>query len=99
MPLGPTSTQLTTTWLVPEGSVVGRDYDLDTLTEVWTATNAQDAELVERVQLGVMSPAYVPGPYAPVDELGVIQFVDWYDEQMSAGATDVQVEIPRRLSP
>jgi glycine betaine catabolism A len=82
LPLGPTSTQLSTTWLVPDGAVEGVDYDLDTLTSVWTITNAQDAKLVERAQLGVTSPAYVPGPYAPVDELGVIQFVDWYAEQM-----------------
>ncbi len=84
LPLGPTTTQLTTAWLVPEGAVEGRDYDLDTLTEVWTVTNAQDAALVERTQAGVQSPAYVPGPYAPVDELGVIQFVDWYAERMLA---------------
>ncbi|TKC53979.1 MAG: hypothetical protein E5Y05_00465, partial [Mesorhizobium sp.] len=24
------------------------------------------------------SPAYVPGPYSPVQESGVTQFVDWY---------------------
>jgi phenylpropionate dioxygenase-like ring-hydroxylating dioxygenase large terminal subunit len=86
VPLGPTTTQLTTTWLVPEGAVEGVDYDLAALTSVWLATNAQDAQLVERAQLGVMSPAYSPGPYAPVDELGVIQFVDWYAEQMLANA-------------
>lgn len=84
LPLGPTSTQLTTTWLVPAGAVEGVDYDLDALTRVWTVTNAQDAALVERAQTGVTSPAYVPGPYAPIDELGVNQFVDWYVEQMSA---------------
>ncbi len=82
LPLGPTSTQLTTTWLVPEGAVEGVDYDLKTLTEVWKITNVQDTQLVERTQLGVQSPAYVPGPYAPVDELGVIQFVDWYAARM-----------------
>jgi Rieske 2Fe-2S family protein len=60
------------------------DYDVDELTRVWTITNAQDAELVERTQRGVRSPAYLPGPYAPVDELGVVQFVDWYVERMLA---------------
>jgi stachydrine N-demethylase len=82
VPLGPTATQLTTTWLVPEGAVEGVDYQLASLTSVWMATNAQDAKLVERAQLGVMSPAYSPGPYAPVDELGVIQFIDWYADEM-----------------
>ena len=78
LPLGPTATQLRTTWLVPGDAVEGRDYELARLTEVWEATNRQDAALVERVQRGVRSPAYRPGPYAPVEEEGVIQFVDWY---------------------
>lgn len=82
IPLGPRSTALTTTWLVPEGAEPGVDYDLDNLCSVWNATNAQDTVLVERTQLGVESPAYLPGPYAAIDELGVIQFVDWYADQM-----------------
>jgi Rieske 2Fe-2S family protein len=84
LPLGPSRTQLTTTWLVPADAEPGVDYDVDDLTHVWTITNAQDTELVERTQLGVQSPAYRPGPYAPIDELGVTQFVDWYVERMSA---------------
>jgi len=83
LPLGPMSTQLRTTWLVPGDAVEGRDYGLARLTEVWEATNRQDAGLVERVQRGVRSPAYRPGPYAPVEEEGVIQFVDWYAGVMS----------------
>ncbi len=75
LPLGPTATELRTTWLVPPG---GTHDDLDRLTAVWTATNRQDTALVERTQRGVTSPAYRPGPYAPADEDGVIQFVDWY---------------------
>lgn len=76
--VGPTTSELHTTWLVPEGSVAGRDYDFTRLTEVWEATNAQDSVLVERTQRGVRSPAYRPGPYAPMEEDGVIQFIDWY---------------------
>jgi stachydrine N-demethylase len=83
-PISPTETQLITTWLVPEGSVEGRDYDLRALTEVWLATNAQDAALVERTHAGVSSPAYRPGPYAEAEEEGVIQFVDWYCHAMSS---------------
>ena len=75
LPLGPTTTELRTTWLVPPG---GDADDLDRLTAVWTATNRQDTALVERAQRGVSSPAYRPGPYAPTEEEGVIQFVDWY---------------------
>jgi len=85
LPLTATTTELTTTWLVHEDAVEGVDYDLDWLTSVWLATNQQDAALVERTQRGVNSPAYRPGPYSPVEEEGVIQFIDWYAARMSAG--------------
>jgi stachydrine N-demethylase len=78
LPAGPRSTQLRTTWLVPGDAVEGADYDPGRLTEVWLRTNEQDAALVARAQLGVSSPAFVPGPYAPVEEEGVSQFADWY---------------------
>ena len=84
LPLGPTTTQLVTTWLVPGDAVEGIDYDFDTLTAVWKATNAQDTALVERTQRGVSSPAYRPGPYSLVEEEGVIQFIDWYSTTMLA---------------
>lgn len=83
LPSGPTTTELRTTWLVPGDAVEGVDYDLGRLTEVWTATNAQDTALVERTQRGVTSPVYRPGPYSPVEEEGVIQFVDWYAASMA----------------
>ncbi|AZO12032.1 MULTISPECIES: aromatic ring-hydroxylating dioxygenase subunit alpha [unclassified Mesorhizobium] len=78
MPLGPTETEVTTTWLVNKDAVEGRDYDIKRLTEVWIATNEEDREIVEGNQRGIFSPAYVPGPYSPVQESGVSQFVDWY---------------------
>jgi glycine betaine catabolism A len=78
LPLSATETELTTKWLVPKDAVEGRDYDVKTLTEVWIATNAQDTALVERNAAGIRSPAYEPGPYSPVHESGVSQFVDWY---------------------
>lgn len=84
LPLGPTETQVTTKWLVPEEAVEGVDYDLKELTEVWLATNDQDRRIVEENQRGVSSPAYQPGPYSPVHEGGVIQFVEWYCETLAA---------------
>ena len=84
MPLGPTTTQLVTTWLVPGDAVEGVDYDIGNLTAVWRATNAQDTVLVERTQRGVNSPAYRPGPYSLVEEEGVIQFIGWYRAKMLA---------------
>jgi Rieske 2Fe-2S family protein len=77
-PVGPTRTKLTTKWLVHKDAVAGVDYDLKTLTEVWLATNDEDRLLVEENQRGIRSPAYRPGPYAPSDENGVVQFVEWY---------------------
>lgn len=61
----------------------GIDYDLDSLTGVWVATNEQDAVFVSRAQLGVGSPAYVPGPYSPT-ESQVEDFVTWYINRLTA---------------
>lgn len=78
LPIGPNQTELTTKWLVHRDAVEGVDYDLETLTEVWNATNDEDRRIVEENQVGVSSMGYQPGPYSPVHESGVIQFVDWY---------------------
>jgi Rieske 2Fe-2S family protein len=78
LPVGPTQTEVTTTWLVHKDAVEGRDYDLARLTEVWEATNDEDRRVVEENQIGIASPAYRPGPYSPMQESGVIQFIDWY---------------------
>jgi Rieske 2Fe-2S family protein len=86
LPLGPTTTQLRTTWLVRGDAVEGEDYDIAALTKVWLATNDQDSALVARAQRGVSSPAFRPGPYSPVEEEGVIQFVDWYAGRLAARA-------------
>ncbi|PZQ47771.1 MAG: Rieske (2Fe-2S) protein [Rhodovulum sulfidophilum] len=78
MPLTPLTTAVTTKWLVHKDAVEGVDYDLETLTHVWTETNDQDRRIVEDNAAGIASPAYTPGPYSPVHEDGVMQFVDWY---------------------
>ncbi|WP_226622899.1 aromatic ring-hydroxylating oxygenase subunit alpha [Alloyangia pacifica] len=84
-PIGPEETEVTTTWLVDRDAVEGVDYDLKRLTEVWLHTNDEDREIVEANQQGVNSPAYVPGPYSPVEESGVAQFIDWYAQKMQRG--------------
>lgn len=78
LPLDPRRTLVTTAWLVDRDAVEGRDYDAKNLIRVWDDTNRQDAALVRRNQLGVNSAGYVPGPYSPTLEAGVIKFVDWY---------------------
>jgi stachydrine N-demethylase len=81
-PISPTETEVTTKWLVNKDAVEGQDYDLQRLTEVWTATNDEDRRVVEDNQQGINSPAYEPGPYSPTQEGGVISFVDWYRNTM-----------------
>ena len=85
LPLGPTQTRLTTKWLVHKEAVEGKDYTIGELTQVWLATNDQDRRVVQENQIGVCSPAYEPGPYAPEQESGVTQFVDWYCRTMERG--------------
>ena len=78
IPVSVTQTQVTTTWLVHKDAVEGVDYDLGRLTEVWLHTTDEDRRIVEENQKGIASPAYLPGPYSPRQESGVIQFIDWY---------------------
>ncbi|MET1415237.1 aromatic ring-hydroxylating dioxygenase subunit alpha [Roseibium sp. HPY-6] len=82
LPIGPMESEVTTTWLVHKDAQEGVDYDLGRLTEVWTHTNDEDRRIVEENQIGITSPAYEPGPYSPVQESGVIQFVDWYAQAL-----------------
>lgn len=78
LPAGPERTLVTATWLVNADAKEGRDYDLNRLTEVWNATNDQDAVLSERNQQGINTDGYSPGPYNQVLERDVIKFVEWY---------------------
>ena len=66
-----------TTWLVHPDAQEGVDYDVDSLTAVWRATNNEDRELVIGTQNGVTNPGYVPGPYSMVED-DVEAFVNWY---------------------
>ncbi|WP_085706472.1 SRPBCC family protein [Pseudomonas sp. B8(2017)] len=88
LPVGPGETVVTTKWLVPKDAQEGVDYDIDRLTKVWMATNDQDRRLVEGTQVGVTSPAYIPGPFSSIIESGVCQFVDWYCDLMTRRLTE-----------
>jgi Rieske 2Fe-2S family protein len=83
LPLERGRTLVRSTWLVHAEAEEGRDYDLERLTSVWNATNAQDAEFVAEAQRGVSSPAYLPGPIA-ASEYMVQLFHAWYDERLRA---------------
>ena len=78
LPVSPQETLFTMQWLVHRDAQEGRDYDLETLLRVWSATNDQDKVLVERNQEGVNSVGFLPGPYSQHAEQGVIRFVEWY---------------------
>ncbi|CCH77241.1 Rieske (2Fe-2S) iron-sulphur domain protein [Nostocoides japonicum T1-X7] len=83
LPVAPDRTLVRTTWLVSADAVEGVDYDVDRLTEVWTATNDEDRGFVERQQRGVSDPGYLPGPYATV-EFDVEAFVTWYIRRLES---------------
>jgi Rieske 2Fe-2S family protein len=83
LPLDAGHTLVRTKWLVNKDAVEGLDYDIARLTEVWTATNAQDSALVGICQKGAQSPAYEPGPYSPDTETLVEKFCAWYIGRMA----------------
>lgn len=78
MPVSPTETHVTGTWLVHKDAIEGVDYDVEHLAALWTRTNLQDKWLAENNQLGVNSPGYTPGPYSPDAEMLAMRFTDWY---------------------
>jgi len=84
IPLSPEKTLVRTKWLVHADAVEGVDYDVEKLTEVWVATNAQDASLVAINHRGAQDPGYIPGPYSPFTEAYVDQFVGWYASRLKA---------------
>jgi len=83
LPLARDSTLVRSTWLVHADAEEGVDYDLENLTSVWNATNAQDAAFVAETQRGATSPAYLPGPIG-ANEYMVNMFHAWYEERMRA---------------
>jgi glycine betaine monooxygenase A len=100
LPVAPGKTLVRTTWLVHADAVEGVDYDVDSLTQVWQATNNQDRELVEKAQRGVTDPSYEPGPYGLVED-DVEAFINWYVRRVSEYLTPhhEHVEQLGRLNP
>ena len=79
-PLSRDTTQICVTWLVNAGSIAGKDYDLDRLLPFWQRTSEQDWEICEKVQSGVCSTVYSPGPLSSLREYNLISFLRWYTE-------------------
>jgi Rieske 2Fe-2S family protein len=78
LPISANRTLVRTIWLVNKDAIEGEDYQLENLTQVWTLTNQQDAELVRLTQIGCEQPGYQPGPYSEFTEPHVEAFCDWY---------------------
>lgn len=66
----PGRTRITCAWMFHPASLAG-GYDPEDGIAFWDMTNRQDWHICEQSQLGVMSPAYTPGPYAPRESLSV----------------------------
>jgi Rieske 2Fe-2S family protein len=81
-PRGPRQTQARVYWLVHEEAREGIDYQLETLKPFWQLTSEQDWELCERVQIGVTSSAYQPGPLSKGREYNLDAFIRWYLRQL-----------------
>lgn len=78
MPVGPNETHVYSKWYVHKDAVEGADYDIESLTDLWTKTNLEDKALAENNQMGVNSPGYTPGPYSQEAEMLAQRFTDWY---------------------
>jgi len=78
LPAGLHRTGVRVTWLVRDDAREDVDYQLGELLPFWQLTSEQDWELCERVQRGVMSTAYRPGPLSRTREYNLDAFVRWY---------------------
>lgn len=82
LPLGEDKCKVYSSWIVHEDAVVGEDYEIEHLIDVWKVTNAEDVGLCESMTNGAKSKYYRPGPFAP-DERFCTQYCDWYMEHSS----------------
>jgi len=78
-------TEMEVIWLVHRDAVEGTEYDVERLTWMWRTTSAQDKKIVEMNHAGVNSRFFSPGPYS-LQEAYAARFVDWYLQELSAGA-------------
>jgi glycine betaine catabolism A len=78
IPVSATETHVFSKWYLHKDAVEGVDYDLATLTDLWTTTNLEDKQLAENNHLGVNSMGYTPGPYSQEAEMLALRFADWY---------------------
>jgi Rieske 2Fe-2S family protein len=83
LPSGLHLTKARVIWLVHEDAREGVDYELEKMLPFWQLTSEQDWELCERVQRGVGSRAYQPGPLSKTREYNLDAFIRWYLRQLA----------------
>ncbi len=84
-PAGLGITRARVIWVVDEKAVEGKDYRLEDILPFWQLTSEQDWRICELAQRGILSSAYVPGPYSTYKEYNVEGFVRWYLKRVSGG--------------
>jgi len=88
-PVSESEVEWTSRWYVRSDAVEGVDYDVEKVTEVWRATNAEDKELCERNYSGVTSRRYRPGPLNPLAEGAIRPALDLIDEMLAGEGSSV----------
>jgi Rieske 2Fe-2S family protein len=83
LPAGLHLTRVRVSWLVHEDARAGVDYALESLMPFWQLTSEQDWALCERVQRGVDSRAFQPGPLSSTREYNLEAFLRWYLRQLT----------------
>lgn len=68
-PRGVDRTEIICEWHFHPVELARNDFDADRAVRFWDMTNRQDWEIIERVQLGMNSRAYTPGPYSNREDL------------------------------
>jgi Rieske 2Fe-2S family protein len=82
-PLAPGRSRVICEWLFTREAVAAGNFDPADIVEFWDLTNRQDWTLCERVQLGVSSRGFAPGPYHATEDC-VHTFDRWYAARMVA---------------
>jgi Rieske 2Fe-2S family protein len=82
-PLAPGRSRVICEWLFTRAAVAAGNFDPADIVEFWDLTNRQDWALCERVQLGVSSRGFIPGPYQATEDC-VHTFDRWYAARMAA---------------
>ncbi|RVC29312.1 SRPBCC family protein, partial [Mesorhizobium sp. M7A.F.Ca.CA.004.04.2.1] len=100
IPRNAMETDVILTWLVDKDA--DNDIDADAISWMWDVTTVQDKKITEDNADGIMSRAYRPGPYTPLESQTSF-FVQTYLSELRSlitgtrGATARQWSAPKEL--